>query len=84
MRSVRPRRTHVVMTQASPIPVASHTSPASWSIAGLLLEAIAARDFTKMVRCFEPEATLRALLPSGPAAFHSAAEVDAHVPRSFG
>jgi SnoaL-like domain len=84
MRAVWPRLTHVVMTQASPIPLASHTPPASWSIAGLLLEAIAARDFTKMARCFEPEATMRALLPSGPADFHGAAEIVSAFRKWFG
>jgi ketosteroid isomerase-like protein len=75
MRAERAGRTHVVMTEACPIPLASNTPAASWSIAGLLLEAIAARDFTKMARCFEPDATMRALLPRGPAEFHGAAEI---------
>ena len=36
-----------------------------WSVGGLLLEALAARDFTRMTDCFEPAATMRALLPPG-------------------
>ena len=36
-----------------------------WSVGGLLLEALAARDFTRMADCFEPAATMRALLPPG-------------------
>lgn len=55
------------------------TDPAStttrWSAAGLLLEAIAARDFLRMTDCFEPAATMRALLPRGPAEFQGAAEI---------
>ena len=51
----------------SPGPAAeTETSTATrWSVGGLLLEAVAARDFTQMVDCFEPAATMRALLPSG-------------------
>ena len=36
-----------------------------WSVGGLLLEALAARDFAGMADCFEPTATMRALLPPG-------------------
>jgi hypothetical protein len=35
------------------------------SVGNLLLEALAARDFTRMSDCFEPAATMRALLPPG-------------------
>jgi hypothetical protein len=35
------------------------------SVGSLLLEALAARDFTRMSDCFEPAATMRALLPPG-------------------
>ena len=56
---------------------ASCTAPATarWSVGGLLLEAIAERDFVRMADCFEPEATMRALLPSGSAEFHGAAQI---------
>ena len=50
-------------------------STTSWSVGGLLLEALAARDFARMTDCFEPAATMRALLPSGPAEFQGAAEI---------
>jgi hypothetical protein len=36
-----------------------------WSVGGLLLEALAERDFVRMSECFEPAATMRALLPPG-------------------
>lgn len=38
---------------------------ARWSVGGLFLEALAARDFARMSDCFEPAATMRALLPRG-------------------
>jgi hypothetical protein len=37
----------------------------SWSVGGLLLEALAVRDFEAMTACFAPEATMRALIPPG-------------------
>ena len=46
-----------------------------WSVGGLLLEALAARDFARMTDCFEPAATMRALLPSGPAELHGATQI---------
>lgn len=36
-----------------------------WSLGGLLLEALARRDFDGMLGCLAPAATMRALLPSG-------------------
>jgi hypothetical protein len=50
-------------------------STMSWSVGGLLLEALAVRDFGRMTDCFEPAATMRALLPSGPAEFRGVAEI---------
>jgi hypothetical protein len=44
-------------------------------VGGLLLEALAERDFARMADCFEPSATMRALLPSGPARFEGATEI---------
>lgn len=41
------------------------SSTTRWSVGGLLLEALAARDFDRMTDCFEPAATMRALLPPG-------------------
>jgi hypothetical protein len=40
-----------------------------------LLRALAARDFDRMPDCFEPAATMRAMLPSGPAEFHGATQI---------
>jgi hypothetical protein len=45
------------------------------SAAGQLLEALTARDFDRMAACFEADATMRAMLPSGPTAFHGAAQI---------
>jgi SnoaL-like domain len=41
------------------------TTTTRWSVGGLLLEALAARDFDRMTTCFAPTATMRALLPPG-------------------
>ncbi len=48
---------------------------ARWSVGGLLLEAIAERDFVRMVDCFEADATMRALLSCGSAEFRGAAQI---------
>jgi hypothetical protein len=48
---------------------------ARWSVGGLLLEALATRDFDQLTDCFEPTATMRALLPSGSANLDGAAEI---------
>lgn len=36
-----------------------------WSLGGLLLEALAARDFDRLGACLTPGATMRALTPRG-------------------
>jgi hypothetical protein len=41
------------------------TATPSWSVGGLLLEALAIRDFDRMADCFIPDATMRALIPPG-------------------
>lgn len=41
------------------------TDTTRWSVGGLLLEALAARDFERLTDCLAPSATMRALLPSG-------------------
>jgi hypothetical protein len=46
-----------------------------WSVGGLLLEALAARDFARMSDCFEPTATMRALLPPGLAECEGAVKI---------
>lgn len=46
-----------------------------WSVGGLLLEALARRDFTSVAECFEPTATMRALVPSGEVGCQGADEI---------
>jgi hypothetical protein len=41
----------------------------------LLLGALAARDFDRMPDCFEADATMRTMLPSGPTEFHGATQI---------
>jgi hypothetical protein len=54
------------MTISAPAPVElNNPQPIRWSLGGQLLEALAARDFDQMPDCFDPTATMRALLPSG-------------------
>lgn len=74
------------MTNACRVPLDAQPSipTTSWSVGGLLLEAIAARDFARMADCFEPAATMRALLPRGPAEFHGAEEIVAAFRLWFG
>lgn len=72
------------MTNASLVPPAPSTPPARWSVAGLLLEAIAARDFTKLGDCFEPDAVMRTLQPQGSSELHGAAEIVAAFRLWFG
>jgi hypothetical protein len=58
-----------------PASEANMSTTTRWSVGGLLLEALAERDFTLMFDCFEPTATMRALLPSGLAEIHGAAQI---------
>ena len=53
----------------------SETTATKWSVGGLFLEALAQRDFAHMSECFDPAATMRALLPNGPAEFQGAAQI---------
>lgn len=63
----------------------THTATTtSWSVGGLLLEALAARDFDRLSDCFEPSATMRALLPSGPAQCDGAPEIVERMRTWFG
>jgi hypothetical protein len=64
------------MSDPHPLPLGVNPPTTTrWSVGGLLLEALAARDFAQMCDCFEPSATMRALLPPGPAEFHGAARI---------
>lgn len=49
--------------------------PTQSSAGGQLLEALAARDFDRMPDCFEPTATMRAMLPSGPTEFRGSTQI---------
>jgi len=55
-----------------------------WSVGGLLLEALASRDFASMTNCFEPTATMRALLPPGLAECDGAAAIVDNLQSWFG
>jgi hypothetical protein len=63
---------------------ASAARTTSWSVAGLLLETLAARDFTRMADCFEPTAKLRALLPPGLTECEGATRIVENVRSWFG
>ena len=58
--------------------------PTRWSLGGQLLEALAARDFDRMPDCFDPTATMRALLPSGPAEVQGASQIVDRLKSWFG
>lgn len=60
------------------------SSVTRWSVGGLLLEALASRDFSRMTDCFEPAATMRALLPLGFAECHGAPQIVEHLQSWFG
>src|SRR5439155_23470126 len=68
----------------SPLTDSTATTTTRWSVGGLLLEALAARDFTQMADCFEPAATMRALLPRGLAECWGATEIVDKVQSWFG
>jgi hypothetical protein len=62
------------MTETTTTPV--RVNPADpRSPGGQLLEALATRDFDRMPDYFEADATMRAMLPSGPAEFHGATQI---------
>jgi hypothetical protein len=63
------------MSDSSTLPAELGTPTTRWSIAGLLLEALAARDFALMSDCFETAATMRALLPRGLAECEGATQI---------
>lgn len=56
MRPTRSRRTKVRMSEST-----TERRP----VGGLLLDALAVRDFDLVSECFDPAATMRALLPRG-------------------
>ena len=72
------------MSDPCQVPLEANPPTTRWSVAGLLLEALAARDFARMADCFEATATMRALLPRGPAQFEGAAEIVAAFRLWFG
>lgn len=73
------------MDQSSAAPSWLTTSETTrWSVGGLLLEAVAARDFERMSACFEPDATMRALLPPGLAECDGARQIVENIQGWFG
>ena len=77
-------RTTGAMTNPSPPFEAETPTTTGWSVGGLLLEALAARDFTRMSDCFEPAATMRALLPPGLAECQGATQIVESIRSWFG
>lgn len=67
-------------------PIAVHDTGVtpSWSVGGLLLEALAARDFARMAACFAPDATMRALVPRGLSECEGAAQIVERIRGWFG
>jgi hypothetical protein len=55
-----------------------------WSVGGLLLEALARRDFARLSDCLEPAATMRALLPPGFAEYQGAPQIVESIRSWFG
>jgi hypothetical protein len=73
------------MTETSTATATSETSATpSWSVGGLLLEALAVRDFDRMTECFTPEAKMRALIPPGLSECDSAEQIVDNIRSWFG
>jgi hypothetical protein len=73
------------MTKSQQLPAEANTPPTiKWSVGGLLLEALAERNFTHMSECFDSAATMRALLPNGLAEFWGAAQIAENFQSWFG
>jgi len=73
------------MTKSQQLPAEANTPPTmKWSVGGLLLEALAERNFAHMSEGFDPAATMRALLPNGPAEFQGAAKIAENFQSWFG
>src|SRR5438445_12139364 len=68
----------------SPLTDSTATTTTRWSVGGLLLEALAARDFAGMSDCFEPAATMRALLPPGLTECQGATQIVENIRSWFG
>ena len=62
----------------------SSSTTTRWSVGGLLLEALATRDFDRMEDCFAPTATMRALLPPGLALSEGAPAIVERIRSWFG
>jgi hypothetical protein len=48
--------------------------PARWSIAGVFLEGLTTRDYTRLAAALDPAVRFRALLPGGTSEWHGRAE----------
>src|SRR3954451_1848948 len=77
-------RTGTMTTSSQPAAETDGSTATRWSVGGLLLEALARRDFTQMTDCFEPAATMRALLPRGLAECQGATQIVDKVQSWFG
>ena len=51
------------------------TPSARWSVGGVFLEALAARDYVQMATALSPDVRFRAMLPPGPMDWNGADEV---------
>jgi hypothetical protein len=71
-------------TSSEPVAETDTSTATRWSVGGLLLEALAARDFAKMADCFEPAATMRALVPRGLIECEGASRIVEYVQGWFG
>ena len=71
-------------TSLHPAAVADTHDSAGLPVAGLLLDALAHRDFAAMASCLDPDVRFRALVPRGPLGATGAAETMGYFQRWFG
>ena len=69
------------MPASCQLPSGAHNTT---SVGSSLVDALVARDFTRLAGCLDDAATMRALLPSGAAEFAGAEEIAAAFQRWFG
>ena len=60
------------------------TTTPSWSVGGLFLEALAARDFDRLADCLTPAATMRALTLGGLTEYDGASDIADRMRSWFG
>ena len=71
------------MTTPTAVPATDHP-PVGWPVAGLLLDALAHRDFATLVSCLAPDVRFRALVPPGPFELAGSAETARRFEKWFG